>query len=210
MTRVYKALFPSHPTPFLQIASYDQLGLSLPTQLLQIACARVFAGRFLRCHVISVIGLFWVNLTWVHRALFPLVPTPFLQIESVRVCAGTGWRRLIGSPKLQIIFHIRATKYRALLRKMTYKDKGSYESSPPCSFSWCCIMSVIGVFYMKIKSVYRFLFPSPPTQLLQIAFARVFAGRFLWSFVISLMGLSWVNITWIYRAPDCVCLRTRR
>jgi len=29
-------------------------------------------------------------------------------------------------------FHKRATKYRALLRKMTYKDKGSYESSPPC------------------------------------------------------------------------------
>jgi len=35
---------------------------------------------------------------------------------------GTGWRRLIGSPKLQIIFHKRATKYRSLLRKMTYKD----------------------------------------------------------------------------------------
>jgi len=46
---------------------------------------------------------------------------------------GTGWRRLIGSPKLQIIFHKRATKYRAFLRKMTYKDKGSYESSPPCN-----------------------------------------------------------------------------
>ena len=45
----------------------------------------------------------------------------------------TGWRRLIGSPKLQIIFHKRATKYRALLRKMNYKDKGSYESSPPCT-----------------------------------------------------------------------------
>ena len=44
----------------------------------------------------------------------------------------TGWRRLIGSPKLQIIFHKTATKYRALLLKMTYKDKGSYESSPPC------------------------------------------------------------------------------
>ena len=43
----------------------------------------------------------------------------------------TGWRRLIGSPKLQIIFHKRATKYRSLLWKMTYKDKGSYESSPP-------------------------------------------------------------------------------
>ena len=44
----------------------------------------------------------------------------------------TGWRRPIGSPKLQIIFHKRATKYRSLLRKMTYKDKGSYGSSPPC------------------------------------------------------------------------------
>jgi len=44
----------------------------------------------------------------------------------------TGWRRLIGSIKLHIIFHKRATKYMSLLRKMTYKDKGSYESSPPC------------------------------------------------------------------------------
>jgi len=47
--------------------------------------------------------------------------------------AHTGWRRLIGSPKLQIICHKRATKYRSLLRKMTYKEKGSYESSPPCN-----------------------------------------------------------------------------
>jgi len=44
----------------------------------------------------------------------------------------TGWRRLIGSHKWQIIFHKRATKYRSLLREMTYKNKGSYESSPPC------------------------------------------------------------------------------
>jgi len=34
----------------------------------------------------------------------------------------TGWRRLIGSPKLQIISHNKATKHRSLLRKMTYKD----------------------------------------------------------------------------------------
>ena len=47
----------------------------------------------------------------------------------------TGWRKLVGSPKLQIMFHKRATKYRSLLRKMTYKDKGSYESSPPCNYS---------------------------------------------------------------------------
>ena len=53
-------------------------------------------------------------------------------------CAGdtymcTGWRRLIGSPKLQIIFHKRATTYRSLFRKMTYKDRASYGSSPPCT-----------------------------------------------------------------------------
>jgi len=44
----------------------------------------------------------------------------------------TGWGRLIGSPKLQIIFQKKASKYRSLLRKMTYKDKGSDGSSPPC------------------------------------------------------------------------------
>ena len=62
--------------------------------------------------------------------------------ESSRI----GWRRLIGSPKLQIIFHKRATQYRSLLQKMTYKDKGSCESSPPCtsfSFIMPCKVSCI-------------------------------------------------------------------
>jgi len=57
--------------------------------------------------------------------------------SNLRACKSqvvhTGWRRLIGSRKVQIIFHKRATKYRLLLRKMTYKDKGSYETSPPCN-----------------------------------------------------------------------------
>jgi len=43
----------------------------------------------------------------------------------------TGWRRPIGCLKLQVIFHKRAPNYRALLQKMTYKDKASYRSSPP-------------------------------------------------------------------------------
>jgi len=56
----------------------------------------------------------------------------------------TGWRRFIGSPKLQIIFHERATKFRSLLRKMTYKDKGSYESSPSCTtVSLNCSLSLL-------------------------------------------------------------------
>ena len=57
----------------------------------------------------------------------------YMYIYWVHAAGVTGWRRLIGSPKLQIIFHKRATKYTSLLRKMTCKDKGSYESSPPCT-----------------------------------------------------------------------------
>ena len=41
----------------------------------------------------------------------------------------TGWRRLIGCLKLQVIFRKRATNYRALLWKMTYEDNASYASS---------------------------------------------------------------------------------
>jgi len=44
----------------------------------------------------------------------------------------TGWRRLIGCLTLQVIFRKRATKYISVLREMTYKDKASYESLPPC------------------------------------------------------------------------------
>jgi len=61
------------------------------------------------------------------------------QIEYVRkeTCTiiyrmGTGWRRPIGCLKLQVIFRKRATNYRALLWKMTCKDKAFYGSSPPC------------------------------------------------------------------------------
>jgi len=49
----------------------------------------------------------------------------------------TGRRRPIGCLKLQVIFRKSATNHRALLRKMTYKDKASYGSSPHCMFfSW--------------------------------------------------------------------------
>jgi len=45
----------------------------------------------------------------------------------------TGWRRTTGCLKMQVIFCKRATNYRALLQKMTYIDKVSYESWPPCT-----------------------------------------------------------------------------
>ena len=45
----------------------------------------------------------------------------------------TGRRRPIGCLKLQVIFRKGATDYRALLRKMTYKDKASYDFEAPCT-----------------------------------------------------------------------------
>ena len=102
--------------------------------------------------IIHVVGFVWMDLptrewiyqlaTWLRKRQASRPRSPQMSAntyanvhtyESVEWGTRTGWRRLIGSPKLQIIFHKRATKYRALLRKMTYKDKGSYESSPPCS-----------------------------------------------------------------------------
>jgi len=44
---------------------------------------------------------------------------------------GTGWRRCIRCLN-EVSFRKSATNYRALLRKMTYKDKASYSSSTPC------------------------------------------------------------------------------
>jgi len=53
-------------------------------------------------------------------------------MQYIRNCS-TGWRRPIGCLKLQVIFRKRATNCRALLRKMTYKNKASYGSLPPCN-----------------------------------------------------------------------------
>ena len=59
------------------------------------------------------------------------VPTPHLIHVRCSRNATTGWRRPTGCPKLQVILRKRATNYRALLQKMTYEDKASYDSTPP-------------------------------------------------------------------------------
>jgi len=43
----------------------------------------------------------------------------------------TGWQRPTGCLKLHICFRKRATSYRALLRRMIYKDQASYGSWAP-------------------------------------------------------------------------------
>ena len=46
---------------------------------------------------------------------------------------GTGWRRPMGCLKLRVFSRKNATNYTAPLQKMTYKDKASYDFTPPCS-----------------------------------------------------------------------------
>ena len=89
-----------------------------------------------------------ISLACIHAHTYPVmtlsIPSlpnkrkPCLLPKNIYIFSlpNTGWRRLIGSPKLQIIFNKRATKYRSLLMKMTYKDKRSYESLPPCNEIW--------------------------------------------------------------------------
>jgi len=95
----------------------------------------------------------------------------------------TGWRRLIGSTKLQVIFHKRATKYRSLLRKMTYKDKGSYESSPPCTsschgHSFPCSSSVPSHNCHHFSRFWDLLYGSGTSSDWDLALGRIFGPNF--------------------------------
>jgi len=76
-------------------------------------------------HVASLRAVFFYKLT---------VAIPRMQVFlfSVASLIFTGWRRLTGCQRLQVVSCKRATNYRALLRKMTCQDTASYGSSPPC------------------------------------------------------------------------------
>ena len=60
--------------------------------------------------------------------------------------------------EVQVNFRKRATNYRALSRKMTYKDKASYGSSPPCNTETdtvCRIPSVLRIFCESALHEYK-------------------------------------------------------
>ena len=83
---------------------------------------------FICLHIYIYLSIYLYIYIYIYKYLYNTFARNALHFT---ITSCTGWRRLIGSPKLQIIFHKRATKYRSLLREMTYKDKGSYESSSP-------------------------------------------------------------------------------
>jgi len=64
----------------------------------------------------------------------------------------TGWQRPIGCIKLRVIFGKRATNYRPLLRKITYKDRAAYGSSPLCSTRWYYLLEAILVFLLLLRN----------------------------------------------------------
>jgi len=67
----------------------------------------------------------------------------------------TGRRRPIGCLKLQVVSRQRTTSCRALLRKMTYKDKASYGSSPPCTI--CTSHTSMHPSHMRVLNEWRYV-----------------------------------------------------
>jgi len=134
------------------------------------------------------VALFLSLTHFLHIASNEDVWTDICWIWICVIWIGTGWRRLIGFPKLQIIFHKRATKYRSLLRKMTYKDKGSYESSPPCNMNmfnmnmfnmnvstwiWCVYINMMYVYINKTYIYHEYITYIHMNMSTQIQFMSV-------------------------------------
>ena len=80
-----------------------------------------------------------------------------------RLLMHKGWQKLIGCLMLQVIFRKRATNSRALLWKMTNKDKASYGSTTPCThyvLGWIRLVGPLKlqVFFAEYRLFYRALF----------------------------------------------------
>ena len=121
---------------FIYISAYlSIISAHLPIYIIYISAYLSIISAHLSIYFIyisaylSIISAY-LSIISAHLPIYFIHISAYLSIISAYL--STGWQRLIGSPKLHVIFHKRATKYRSLLRKMTYNDKGSYESSPPC------------------------------------------------------------------------------
>jgi len=71
-------------------------------------------------------------MTYKHKGSYESSPPYIMHICDVFkcvICFNASMRYVVVALGTRGIFHKRATKYRSLLRKMTYKHKGSYESS---------------------------------------------------------------------------------
>jgi len=90
-------------------APFDHLHRKILAHLCDMTHLYVWCDPF-ECHVTRSWDMIHSYVTW------------------LTLYCDTGWRRLIGCLKLQVIFRKRATNYWALLRKMTFKDQASYDA----------------------------------------------------------------------------------
>jgi len=125
----------------LGIDHYDIPTFTMYNWLLRRCSSRPESAR--ECVIIyrSLIYKWYQGYPWLHRWLLRMCSSRlesareyniiYVDYWSIYDIRDTGWRRPIGCLKLQVIFRKRANNHRTLLRKMTYKDKASYGSSPP-------------------------------------------------------------------------------
>ena len=103
-------------------------------------CIQMFLCGICVCMYIKMVYTYvysYVQVGCKYVNTYGYVQVGYMQVYTcvdvrIYIHKGTFWRRPVECIKMQVIFRKRAIMYRALLRKMTYKDKASYGSSPPC------------------------------------------------------------------------------
>jgi len=116
-----------------------------------------------------------------NQNLYKFVFTNLYRRKSFVLSRATGWRRLIGCLKLQVIFRTRATNYWALLWNMTFKDTASYESGHPRSIMLSPSLSLCVFLYFSLP----FPLSHPLSRLLFHPLSRTLSLA-LFSFSLSL------------------------
>jgi len=135
--KFHKSISCRHNTkPFLHCVGVSQVCQKRPIcvkkRLINVKRDANFTNPSLAATTPSRFSTVWVCHKCVKRDLY--VSKRDLHMSKETPCrayeweACTRWQRCIGCLKLQVIFHKRATNSRALLQKMTYKNKASYGS----------------------------------------------------------------------------------
>jgi len=82
---------------------------------------------------VCIANNFMCVCVYIYMYIYIYIHVEVSSAEETTTTLVTGCRRIIFCLELQNIFRKRATDYRALSRKMTSKDKTSYDSTPLCT-----------------------------------------------------------------------------